>query len=231
MRFVGVLGRLDKYLADARSFPADAALAWRHERWRGVWDALAPRSVHRVFRRGRLTVFAQPLAAAREVPPPPGVRLAPLAEENWPALQEVVTRRDLERFRRLADLGHLCILAWRGSRPIGYAWVALRMEPEVSLCPVPLPADAAYLWDLYVVPAERSSGVGSALAGARLRLARERGYRVGWRMIERSNHASLRTLVKSGGTARVVGEVRYVKLLSRMHTRFAPAAQGGGGLP
>jgi GNAT superfamily N-acetyltransferase len=217
-----------KYARDVRTLPADAALAWRLERWRGVWDTLAPRSVHRVFRRGRLTVFAQPLTAAREIPPPPGVRLAPLAEQDWAALGGLVTRRSLERFRVLASRGHCCILAWRGARPIGYAWVALRMEPEVSLCPVPLPTDAAYLWDLYVVPAERSSGVGSALAGARLRVARELGYREGWRMIEPGNRASLRTLVKSGGTARIVGEVRYIKLLSRMCTRFAPAVDASG---
>lgn len=224
MRSAGVLRGLDKYLADIRGFPADAALAWRHERWRGVWDTLAPRSVHRLFRCGRLMVFAQPLAAVRKAPPPPGVRLAPLAEADWPALEELVTQRDLARFRRLAGRGHLCVVAWRGSRPIGYAWVAMRMEPEVSLCALPLPADGAYLWDLYVVPAERSGGVGSALAAARLEVARERGFREGWRAIERSNRASLRTLAKSGYASRVVGEVRYVKLLSRMHTRFIPAA-------
>jgi GNAT superfamily N-acetyltransferase len=228
MRLPGAPRRLDKYLADIRGFPADAALAWRHERWRGVWDTLAQRSLHRVFRHGRLTVYAQPLAAAREVPPPSGVRLAPLAEADWAALGELVSRRNLERFRLLAGRGHRCVVAWRGARPIGYAWVALWMEPAVSLCPLPLPADAAYLWDLYVVPAERSSGVGSALAGARLGVARERGYREGWRMIERSNRASLRTLVKSGGTTRVVGEVRYVKLLSRMRSWFAPAAEDQG---
>ena len=215
-----------KYARDLRTFPADAALAWRHEGWRGVWDTLAPRSLHRVFRSGRMVVFAQPLTSAREIPPPQGVTLALLREQDWPALGQLVSQRDLERFRLLTGRGHVGIVAWRGARPIGYAWVAVRMEPEVSSCPVPLPAHAAYLWDLYVVPAERSSGVGSALASARLRIARERGYREGWRMIARSNRPSLRTLVKSGGTTRVVGEVRFVKLMSRLRTRFTPAADG-----
>jgi len=215
-----------KYARDLRTFPADAALGWRHEHWRGVWDALAPRSFHRVFRSGRMVVFAQPLASAREIPPPEGVTLARLREQDWPALAKLVTQRDLERFRLLAGRGHVCIVAWRDSRPIGHAWVAARMEPEVSLCPVPLPADAAYLWDLYVVPAERSSGVGSALASARLRVARERGYREGWRMIAGSNRPSIRTLAKTAGDTRIVGEVRFVKLLSRLRSRFVPAAAG-----
>jgi GNAT superfamily N-acetyltransferase len=171
-------------------------------------------------------VFAQPLAGARVVPPPPGVRIAPLAEADWPALGTLAGRRVLERFRLLADRGHACVVAWRGGRPIGYAWVATRIGPEVTMCPLPLPADSAYLWDLYVAPAERCTGVGSALASARLEVARERGYREGWRMIERHNHASLRTLGKSGSAPRIVGEVRFVKLLSRMRSHFTPAAAG-----
>ncbi|MBA3496964.1 MAG: GNAT family N-acetyltransferase [Gemmatimonadales bacterium] len=139
-----------------------------------------------------------------------------------------MTARDLERFRSLHEHGHLCTIAWRGDRPIGYAWVALRMEPTVTQCPLPLPAHAAYLWDLYVTPAERSSGIGSALASARLRIAREHGREEGWRMIDESNHASNRTLAKSGGGTRVVGIMRFTKLFSRMRGQFQPAAGGAG---
>jgi len=224
-----VRDRLKKYAHDLRTLPADAAVAWRLEGWRGVRDALAPRTLHRVFRRGRLVVYAQPVTGARDVPPPPGVRLAPLGRADWPALASLVTGRELERFRVLIGRGHSCILAWRGERPIGYAWVARRMDADVSQCPLPLPEHAAYLWDLYVAPDERSSGIGSALASARLRIAREAGCREGWRMIERTNGASLRTLSKSGDSTRVVGEMRYLKLLTWMHARFAPAAGGSGG--
>ena len=214
---------LRKYVDDLRTFPGDAAIGWRREGWRGIWEALASRSVYRVFRRGRFIVYDQPLDAARELPAPAGVTLALLSDQDWPALGRLVGRRDLERFRLLHDHGHLCAVAWRGERPVGYAWVALRMEPAVTECTLPLPSGAAYLWDLFVVPEERARGVGSALARERLRLARAHGRAHGWRMIAPDNHASVKTLSRSGNTTRVVGEVRYVKILSRMRSRFVPA--------
>lgn len=222
-----IAARLEKYLTDLRTLPGDAASAWRRERWTGLWEAVAPRTVYRVFRHGRLMVYAQPVGAARDVPPPVGVTITPLREEHWPALGGLLTRRELTRFRTLAARGHHCSVAWRGSRPIGYAWVALRMGPEVSELPLSLPPEAAYLWDLYVVPEERNTGVGSALAVARLRVAREHGRSEGWRMIEPANAASLRTLARSGAGVREVGEMRYVKLLARVRARFRPAPDTG----
>jgi hypothetical protein len=42
-------------------------------------------------------------------------------------------------------------------------------------------------------------------------------------MIAPSNHASIRTLVRSGPGARVVGEIRFIKLITRMFARFTPS--------
>jgi GNAT superfamily N-acetyltransferase len=216
-------GRWRKYLDDLRTFPAAATVGWRRDRWHGLWDALAPRTVFRVFRSGRLVVYSQRVGAARELPPPKGVRIAPLSDADWPALADMLDARSLDRFHTLVNHGHYCVLAWRGTMPVGYAWVALRMDREVSHCDLPLPGHAAYLWDLYVVPAERSHGIGSALASARLRVARELGCREGWRMITSSNHASLRTLRRSGDDTRVVGEIRFLKLLSHVRSEFRRA--------
>lgn len=218
-------GRWRKYLDDARTFPAAVAVGWRRDRWRGLWDALAPRTVFRVCRAGRLVVYAQPVDAVRDARPPEGVRLAPLARADWAALSAMLDARELDRFHVLVDNGHHCLLAWRGTQPVGYAWVALHMDRAVSHCNLPLPSYAAYLWDLYVVPEERNSGIGSALASARLRLARELGRREGWRMITSSNRASLRTLGKSADGTRVAGEVRFLKLLSHMRSEFRPAPE------
>ena len=214
---------IGKYVEDCRTFPGDAALAYRHHGWRGVWDALAPRTVERIFRAGRMLIFAQSLDTSPEVAPPPGVRIAPLSEADWPALSSLVTQRDLARFRALAVAGRHGLIAWRGPQPIGYGWVAERIGPDVTACAFALPAHAAYLWDLYVIPGERSNGIGSALASARIRTARELGFSEGWRMIEPSNRASLRTLAKTGNGTRVVGELRFVKFLSRVHVRFRAA--------
>ena len=218
--------KLGKYVADCRSFPADAVLSYQLAGIRGIWDTLADRTLHRVLRTGHVVVFAQLLESAPEVPPPPGVAIRALSDNDWPALSKIVTQRSLVAFRALAANGRHGVVAWRGPEPIGYGWVAERIGPDVSAYPLALPPYAAYLWDLYVVPAERSSGVGSALASARVQLARGLGFREGWRMIAPSNGASLRTLAKTGPDTRTVGELRYIKILASIHARFSPASSG-----
>lgn len=214
---------LAKYVEDCRTFPADASLAYRHDGWRGVWDALAPRTLYRVFRKGHMVIFAQSLDSCPEVAPPAGVRIAPLSESDWPWMSALVAQRDLARFRALAAAGRHGVVAWRGAKPIGYGWVAEQVGPDVTACPLPLPSYAAYLWDLYVVPGERGNGVGTALASARIRTAQKRGFREGWRMITPSNTASLRTLARSGSDTRVVGELRFIKIFTRVYSWFTPA--------
>ena len=216
---------LAKYAADLATLPADAALGYRNEGLHGVWEAVASRTVHRLVRASRLTVFAQPLDRIPCVLPPEGIRIAPLRPVELEALAPVAGARDRERFGRLVEIGCVGLVAWRGERPVGYGWVAGEMRPEVSLCPVYLPAHAAYLWDLYVIPAERGSGVGSALASERLRAARALGRTEGWRTSVPDNAASLRTLRRSGVTTRVVGEIRYLKLGPRLFSRFTPCPQ------
>ena len=213
---------LAKYVTDLVTFPGDAALAYRNEGLRGVWGAIAPRTIHRVVRASRLSVVAQPLHEIPVVQPPAGVSIAQLRLEQIPALSRIAGELDRERFRRLLEIGCVGLVAWRESRPVGYAWVATEMRPEVSQCPLDLPANAAYLWDLYVVPAERGSGVGSALASERLRAARGLGRTEGWRMITPDNAASLGTLRRSSAFTRVVGRMRYFKLGSRLFARFTP---------
>jgi len=178
--------------------------------------------VHRLFRASRLTVFAQNLDHIADVSPPAGTRLTRLRVEEIGALAPIVGVRDRERFRHLLEVGCIGVVAWRGQDPVGYAWVAPEIRPEVTLCPLELPAHAAYLWDLYVLPAERRSGLGSALAAERLRAARELGRTEGWRMITPDNTASLRTLGRSGSVPRVVGRMDYVKLGPRLIARFLP---------
>ena len=213
---------MGKYVRDLVTFPGDAATGYRNEGPRGVWDAVARRTVHRVVRSSRLVVFAQPLEGISEVPLPAGVTITRLRSEQVDDLATLAGTLDRERFRRLLEVGCIGLVAWRGAAPIGYAWVATEMRPEVTLCPLELPAHAAYLWDLYVCPAERGSGVGSALASERLRVARSIGRTEGWRMITPDNGASLRTLHRTATTTRVVGEMRYLKLGGKLFARFTP---------
>lgn len=212
---------LAKYAADLATLPGDAALGWRNDGIRGVWDAVATRTVHRVIRTSRLTVFAQALDHIPDLAPPDGIVITRLHPGSLDELAPIAGARERERFRALLDLGCIGLAAWRGGRPVGYAWVATAMRPEVSMCPIELPAHAAYLWDLYVVPAERCNGVGSALAIERLRTARGLGRTEGWRTISPDNAASLRTLRRSGDS-RTIGEIRYLKLGPRMFARYTP---------
>ena len=177
------MSALAKYAADLATLPADAAVGYRMEGMRGVWDAVACRTVHRVVRASRLTVFAQVLDHLPEVVPPAGVTVSRLGSDQVEALAPIAGERDRERFRGLLAVGCVGLVAWRAGRPVGYAWIARAMRPEVSLYPLALPAQASYLWDLYVIPAERRGGLGSALAGERLRTARELGFAEGWRMV------------------------------------------------
>lgn len=224
-RLIGglVRERLAAYSRDLQTLPGDAALAWRWEGARGVWNQLAERTVRRIVRRGRYIIIAQRLDQARDVTPPPGVTIAPFSGLDWSQLAGIATQRDRDSFRRLSERGRVCLVAWRERRPIGYTWFSERIDPEVETLPVPLPACAAYSTDLYVDVSERNSGVGSALVSARLRLARERGFSESWRMIAPKNRASFRTLEKTAGRgARIVGEVSSLKVFRWVHARFRP---------
>jgi GNAT superfamily N-acetyltransferase len=211
-----------KYLEDWRTFPNDAALGYRNEGLRGVWKALATRSLHYVFRSGHLLVFAQSLVDDIPNSTISGVVIRPADGGDWGALGALVGQRDLRRFREMATKGGHFLVAWRGQQPIGYASVAEAVGPDVTIWPLPLnvPATAAYLWNLYVLPSERGSGVGSALAQARLRTARERGFREGWRMVAPMNRASLRTVEKTGRGTRLVGQVHFFQLFNQTYASF-----------
>jgi GNAT superfamily N-acetyltransferase len=211
---------MNRYWQDLKTFPEDAAHAWRTSGWRGVWAELADRTLHRVYRRGRMLVVEQPLD---ELPPlrvPAGVEIREIHPDELERLRPLVTTRTLTRFRSYMDHGGICLVASRRGDPVGYTWIAGRMLPGIESIPIDLPADAVYGWALYVMPTERGSGVGSALVAARLASAQRRGYRLAWRAIRITNRPALRTLEKTdGGSARVVRDVSYLKLLSHFRMR------------
>jgi GNAT superfamily N-acetyltransferase len=214
-----------QYLLPLSTFPGDAAIGYRHRGIRGVWAAFASRTVFRCFHAGRLVVIAQEIDRPPVLSVPDGIVFEPLTEARCNDLIPLAGRLEVRRFSRWLTLGRHCVVAWRGSVPVGYGWVVPRMGPEDFVWPVPfeLPQDAAYLCNLYVLPGERGNGLGSALSRARLRKAWELGYRAGWRMIAVSNAASIRTVHNSSLPARLVGHLRYVKLFGRAYSRFLPS--------
>jgi GNAT superfamily N-acetyltransferase len=136
------------------------------------------------------------------------------APEERAALAALVNHREGEGLRRAAAAGRICLGAWRGGTPVGYTWLSTHVSPDVEGFPIPLPEDAIYAWNLYVAPEERRSGIGSALASARLRVSRELGYRTGWRAIDTGNLGSVGTVRNTAGDGtRIVGRLRYVRIL------------------
>ena len=213
---------MNKYVRDLRTFPCAAAAAWRHQGIRGALTELRQRTLDRIIRHGRALVIEQELTSLPEVRTPAGVRVERFAGPDWSPLERIASRGTIDRFRRSVARGRSCLVAWRGERAIGYSWISDRVEPDIETYPLPLPAGTAYLWDLYVEPAERSSGVGSALVGVRLRYAREWGFRAAWRAIDVCNRASLRTLDKTTNETRLVGKLTYLSLLAVKRARFRP---------
>ena len=218
--------RFSKYARDLATLPNDAALAYRTGGMPEVWQAVADRSIHRLVRWGRLLVIVQRLDEFREVAPPTGITIRMATEADLPALSDVMSRRDIERFPDYMSRGRICFVAWEGDRPVGYGWNADRFSSDMTAtaCPLALPPTASYLWNLYVLPDRRGRGIGAALASARLKHARDRGLQEGWTMIASTNYASLRAIAKTAGpNTRVMGELRYLKLLTRVFGRFRPS--------
>jgi len=211
---------MNRYWRDLVSFPGDAIHSWRMDGWRGVWAELADRTLHRVYRRGRMLVVEQPLGHLAPLRLPEGAEIREIRPDELECLRPLVTSRTLARFRSYMESGGICLVSWRRGVPVGYTWIAGRMLPGVESIPLDLPIDAAYGWALYVAPPERRSGVGSALVAARLQSAHRRGYRRAWRAIRITNRPAIRTLEKTdGGDARIVRDVSYVKLLSHFRMR------------
>jgi GNAT superfamily N-acetyltransferase len=218
--------RFAKYARDLATLPNDAALAYRTGGLPEVWQTVAERSIHRLIRWGRLLLIVQRLDEFREVAPPTGITIRAATEADLPALLGAMSRREVERFSDYMARGRICFIAWEGEQPVGYAWNADRFSSDMTAtaCPLALPPTASYLWNLYVLPNRRGHGIGAALASARLRLARDRGLREGWTMIAPTNYASLRAVAKTAGpNTRVIGELRYLKLLTRVYGRFRPS--------
>jgi len=218
--------RLTSYARGLTTLPEDATLAYRRGGLVELWQAVAEWSIHRLVRWGRILVIVQRLDEFRDVAPPTGITIRRATPADLPALAEIMSRRDAERFGDYMARGLICFVAWEGDRPVGYAWNADRFTSDMTAtaCPLALPPTATYLWNLYVIRRRRGHGVGAALASARLRLARDRGLREGWTMIAPTNYGSLRAVGKTAGpNTRIIGELRYVKLLTRVYGQFRPS--------
>jgi GNAT superfamily N-acetyltransferase len=213
---------VNKYVRDAITFPRDAGRAWKHAGAPGLWREMRVRTFDRLSRRGLALLLEHVVADVPHLPLPDGVRIAPFAGPDWSAFLAITTPKRIARFRKRIERGRECLVAWRGDRPVGFTWISTKMERDIESYPLPLPADATYHWDLYVTSKERGTGLGTALAFARLHHAHDKAFRVGWRLIDIDNLASQRTAQKTATrSTRVIGEVRYLSIFGRSWCRFS----------
>jgi GNAT superfamily N-acetyltransferase len=200
---------------------ADVGDAWRAGGWTGARKELVDAVQLRIFRHGEVAVIEHDLQSVDHPQFPEGVEIRVCdSESDWAALSSIANRRTRDRFRRASGRGRICLVAWRGARPVGYTWLSARMDPDLETFPLPLPQDGLYGWDLYVDPSERRAGVGTALTSARILHAKVLRHRVCWRAIDINNLGSMGTVRKTGG--RLVGRYRYVKIFGWIHGRMLP---------
>jgi GNAT superfamily N-acetyltransferase len=207
-----------------RRLIADTARAWTDGGVKVVAREWREALEFPLFRRGSGTVIEQDLSYFNPVPVPQGVTVEVReAGADMSDFASIANQRVVRSFLRCLARGRTCIAALRGARVIGYTWVSVEMSGDLELYPVRLPADAVYGWKLFVLPGERSGGVGSSLVSARLQLARDRGFRKMWRVIDRKNIPSVRTVQKTWGKgSRVVGEIAFVKIFRWSFGRTRP---------
>jgi len=178
-----MLTRLRKYTEDLRTFPGDATLAYRTTGSRAYGRYSPHRWVYRVVRTGHFIVYAsrstarrgdttsrgyhhllgcRPMARVDEVGDSTRARSLPAIARRRPPLSGSLARLRADRLWPgwRSELGPTSRSARSSCRPTRH----------IS-------------GNLYVLPRERRNGIGSALASARIRTARERGFREGWRMI------------------------------------------------
>ncbi len=154
-----------------------------------------------------------------DVPSPGGVSIRPL-EGDPDVLADLAPRRVLSAlaYREACR----CLVAWSGDRPVGHECWSERLDPEFDRLPVPLPAGTAFGHDLYVAPAFRGRGIGTALAAERLADCSAHGYRRLRRLVEPGNAASWKTADRSAPYV-VAGEVWFVRTPGRLRAGFDPA--------
>ena len=195
-------------------FPRDSRIAWRTTGWSGVKNLLP---YGRIYRGGKLLVIEQDLEAVHTVGLPADVEIE-LFDGDVSRLSSILPTATQEAFNARFAAGRSCLFASRGSSVVGYTWLSPEIDSDIEFLPLALPDDAIYLWDLFVPRSERGGGIGSALTGARLALAKQWGFRFGWRAVSPENRPSMRTVEKTGGS-QVLGELSWYQLLGRLRAR------------
>jgi GNAT superfamily N-acetyltransferase len=213
-----------KYVDDCRSFPGDAARAWRSGGAAGVWLELRRRTIDRAGSYVHYLVLEADLSTLRAIPMPEGIEIRPFAGPDWALLGDLGGHRLGRCFAAAAGAGRICLVAWRDSKAVGYLWLSPAVDQRYEHFALSMPADAIYLWQIQVARSERRRGVGAALISASLSWARRQDYRRSW-MLTRSDNLAAQSTIASVASTRVLGTVSRIRLTSwvRIRLRLSPS--------
>ncbi|MBA2565140.1 MAG: GNAT family N-acetyltransferase [Gemmatimonadetes bacterium] len=197
----------------------------------GGWSGLLRRELRLLRRRIFLRQPVLFLVDSLEGPPPSpgcpaGIRIAPYGGEDLGRFRALAGPRQRRMFRARLAAGRTLIVAWRGDDPVGMTWMTAATDWRLDGVRFDLPADWAYVYDLFVDPAARNLGVATALTAARVNLARQQGFRRCCRIVVPHNAPALRALVKAGMSLEPVATLELVRALGRSWVRWTSAPPG-----
>jgi GNAT superfamily N-acetyltransferase len=208
-----------KPVNDIRTFPADAARAWRAGGWPAVLEEMRRRVFDRVGGYERRYVVEVDLSGLTDRPLPAEVEILPFSGPDWLLLGDMARSQLIPRFSGAAAAGRVCLVAWKRRRAVGYAWFSSQIESRHESYDLPLPAYTNCIWQLEVTRSERRQGIAAALLSRGLTLSRDRGFQRSWIIIHPRNLSSFQALAGVAPT-QVLGTVACIKILSRMRSWY-----------
>ena len=223
-------------LATLRRLASDARLA-RQEGGRAFARWLARRLSEPIFVRRRYRVFELDLEKITPAPPPAGVEIRAFADRDWDAVAAASESRARGWLRHWIPRGLRGFVALREGRLLGHGWYATRPVPQRYLYPHNLSDDTVVMSWVWVAPAERGRGLGSALLRARALHGREAGFSRAVCAVETGRGAAVRERAAGGASLRLLGVVTNLRVAGfrrRVRRIFGPeatAVRSAGGNP
>jgi hypothetical protein len=203
---------VNKYLADAATFPRDARQAWRNDGAHGVWSEIAERTVYRVVRTAHFDLYERDLAGVKHVQAPEGLDVRMLLPEEHAKLGALMTSRRRAHLGRNPG-GRTVFAALRDEIVVGYSWWSSSIDSVFDFSPLTLPADAVFHGFVHVARGERHRGTANALFSAGEGYFHQRGMRTCWFLMSSTNIVGARTArARWGGRSRHIARLSHRKL-------------------
>jgi GNAT superfamily N-acetyltransferase len=136
------------------------------------------------------------------------IRLFELADLDF--VRQIDRPSEARACARRLERGHTGFLASHQGQVVGYAWACTEVNPSLERVQLSLAHGDVLCVDAYTTPAFRGKGVQTALALARCRVFRDRGFLRAIAYIESRNHPSLAVWRKIGGQA--AGQIDFQRI-------------------